>query len=156
MMNLEKKIYEFVMDEIFSDRPCKETDWDLFMNNESTIIPDDFEVCNLYEYENAESLRNLMQSMFYMQHTFCESLYTKSVWQIFQTDVRMTYPSFVCFGTFNTLSDAHKAAEAGFGKIYPKFSEFLWKENNLYWHCQDLDFCIVFKNVAIDNNFGEV
>ena len=28
-MNLEKKIYEFVMDEIFSDRPCKETDWDL-------------------------------------------------------------------------------------------------------------------------------
>lgn len=149
---VEKEIKDFVMNQIFSERPEENNDWDLFMSNETLEEPYGFEVCQEYEYENARNLRGLMQTMFDDLIDLNEDISLKEVYILSQYDIWFSHASRVCFGIYDSLKKAKDAMQELFGE---EGFELYSTEDDLQWTNDDIGYGLMIESYTL-NEIGEM
>ena len=152
---MEKKIKEHIMDDIFCDRPFDENDWDSFMKNSALEFPDNFQVCQEYELDNARDIRGLMQSKYDDLIRLAESILPKNIYVVEQFDVWFSDSSKVVFGMFDTYKKALNEMKLGFEKLYPGFNADIYENGANQWISDRFEFGVMISELPI-NVFDEV
>lgn len=152
---MEKKIKEHIMDDIFCERPFEDNDWDSFMKNSTLKFPDNFQVCQEYELDNARDIRGLMQSKYNDLVRLVESILPKNIYAVEQFDVWFSDSSKVVFGMFDTYEKALNEMKLGFEKLYSGFNADIYENGANQWISDRFEFGVMISELPI-NVFDEV
>lgn len=152
---MEDKLKQYIMDNIFNDRPNLDNDWELFMENEELEIPFWFTLCQEYELENARSIKGLMQSQYSSLSSFVDSILPKKLYVVKQYNVHFSSSSEVVFGVFNTYEKALSEMKQGFENLYKDFNSTLTENGTNQWISNKYDFGVMISELPI-NVFGEI
>lgn len=132
MKNTENKVKEYILGDIFCDTPNMDNDWDIFMKNKNNKYPDEFQVCEEYELENARNIRGLMQSKYDSLINLIEEIYPKNIYILEERDIWYSNNDVVQLGVFDSLDKAVEAATKEYGKLEKDGSNCHYKPlNNL-------------------------
>ncbi|MCK9553202.1 hypothetical protein [Aquamicrobium sp.] len=142
-------LQKFVMENIFSDRPCNENGWEVFMSNEDLEIPEGFELSQAYELENAREIRGLMQSQFDDLCRLQDKISLKEVWILSQYDLWFSSGSETILGMFDSYDKAY-------GKMMEKFSnDDLQQNGENQWLSDEQEFGLMIYSSALNQFEGE-
>ena len=143
---------EFILDDIFNDRPHKKNDWKAFMDNAADLeLPEGFEACQEYILDNARELRGLMQSKLDSLLTLATKLAPQKVFFVEQYDSWFSSSSKVLFGVFTSK----EKALIEIGHNTDNFKKDYYENGTDQWMSDTLDCGIMIREVSLDK-FGEL
>lgn len=140
---IETRVKDFIMNEIFHDRPFNNTDWDDFMADSNKII--DFQLCEAYEIEDVRGIRGLMEKRLEEQLKLQEDLEIKTVYIVSLYNIWFNDDSESIEGIFDSYERAEEFMFSEYGK------DNLDENGSNQWTCGEKEYGLMIYSTPFNS-----